>query len=198
MKFSDSMKDKAKTEVTSVSWPRIFYDEMDAAARKDMLEEAIRQELDPENDSARKQIFEARYEKKERSGVMPDRYLQLVLECIYAANQKRGSAKNAKKILKMMEDLGMTAAASGDSALREALRAEIRHAVRLYITICRQDRHYSSIVFGLGRMSEESVTAKIRSDIEKIAHGVDEAEDESGAAEIWRDTALAASEQMLP
>jgi len=100
--------------------------------------------------------------------------------------------------MKMMEDLGMTAAASGDSAMQEALKAEIRHAVRLYIAICRQDRHYSSIVFGLGHMSEESLTAKIRGDIDKIAHCVDGAGDESGAAKIWRETALAASEQMLP
>ena len=190
MKFSDSMQNKPNTVISPLNWPRVFYDEMDAAARTDMLEEAIRQELDPENDSARQQILKNRYGKKEKNGMMPDRYMQLVLDCVFAANQNRNSARNAKRMKKTLEDLGMTAAAEGGKALRDALEEEIRHAIRLYVAICRQDRHYSSIIFGLGHMSEEALTAKIKSDIDKIAHGLDGVEEESGVAVLWRETAL--------
>ena len=105
MKFSDSMQNKPNTVISPLNWPRVFYDEMDAAARTDMLEEAIRQELDPENDSARQQILKNRYGKKEKNGMMPDRYMQLVLDCVFAANQNRNSARNAKRMKKTLEDL---------------------------------------------------------------------------------------------
>ena len=190
MKFSDNMNKKAAAEVSALNWPRVFYDEMDAENRSSMLERAIEQGLEPEKDAVRKKLLSCRYGKKERGGVIPDRYMQLILECMYKERQKIRNAKSTRLLQQKLDELGMTEAASGTAAEREVLQGEIRHAIRLYASICRQDLNYSAIIFGLGRMNEETIEAKIRRDLEIISRGLDELADQNPAAAMWKAAAL--------
>ena len=152
------------------NWVDAYTRELNKEKRVEILEQAIEEEgLSPENE-LRKKILEARYGKsKERDidyfvrGWMQLHYLRESRLRLFA---KKSRAKDRDSI---RSDFQLALADSYGEAGRRVFYEEFTNLARVFLELCRTDSNYSSVIFGLGKMKEKSLSTKIAKDFYNIA-----------------------------
>ena len=152
------------------SWVDAYTRELNKEKRAEILEQAIGEEgLSPENE-LRKKILEARYGKsKERDidyfvrGWMQLHYLRESRLRLFA---RRGLAKDRDSI---RSDFQLALADSYGEAGKRVFYEEFTNLARVFLELCRTDSNYSSVIFGMGKMKEKSLSTKIAKDFYNIA-----------------------------
>lgn len=160
---------KEKQPVMPKEWPESYYDVEDAAVRNRMLVEHCETEESPE-DVIRRELFEKRYILK--NGQYADSYVMALYELRMLALenvgpfQKKRSQKQAENALDLL-CVGVNQRTDSDNG-DEIYFQELKHAVRVYIGICKRDKQYCSVILGQGRKKASSVTLKLVQDFENI------------------------------
>ena len=151
-----------------------YYKETDPMKRKKLLEKSVEEGQTPEEDAIRRELWEIRYsepseaEKNSRA----DGFMRLWMSLEY--NRKsvgslfrwKGARKEVTGILKKLK---FSEFQEKSPLHKELLYRECCHMVRTYITLCAQDKTYTSLAFGLMSLSNEQTDAKLRQDIQETA-----------------------------
>lgn len=169
------MEFKAKTEPKTIdaetisakmnAWPDCYYREMEPAIRRQLLDEAKRQGLTPEDNEIREFIFAKRYQLNKKGYV--DSYLKPWMDFKYIYGSGNGSfsfKKNQKRIRTLFKELGEPEIRAMGERATEILSQEYEHSGLVYITLSSNDPAYRAVILGLGSVSEERLAQRITAD----------------------------------
>ena len=139
------------------AWIIAFYKETDPVKRLELLK-ANTGDGESEKDKYRKQLWIARYGKRTP---VKDEFMRCLMEMKYLAEGTTVDlgGKRRKQGAKIAATLGLS----------ESLLQELQNVFLKFIEVSRGGRAFTSLVFGMGQMSEEGVTKKIAQQISMIA-----------------------------
>ena len=160
-----------------VRWPECYYDEIDYGTRKAILELADNAGLTPDDNKIRHEIYDLRYSGgKTVDGDPIDSFVRAFMEVkflIGSSGTGLFKAGKKKKVKKILESINYFDYCGEEESRRKSLYCdELLHMGRLYVTLCRRDKQYGSIMMGLGRMKDGKIVNKIANDIFSVAHEV--------------------------
>ena len=161
--------EEQQEEVIKFEWPKDYYLPTDGEVRKIALDRAIAENLEPNKDKIRSEIWERRY--NDPAGV--DRFLAGYMNLSYYANVVKSGlmAKFHKKDMVQTQqflcyDIPDKYGADGE----EILYLELYHLIDYYIDICLKDKKYGGLIMGIGTMKKENLINKIAGDLYKVSY----------------------------
>lgn len=149
------------------TWTDEFYREMDADKRLVLLKKNI--ESNPtEEDAFRKKLWIARYGRKKPK---KDAYVGCLMELKYLAEGGTLDigGKKKRQAARIVADMYLNSPEVQEDRYREILREELKHVFLKFMEVSRQGRGFTSLVFGMGQLSDEGVIKKIAEQISTIA-----------------------------
>ena len=135
------------------AWRIAFYKETDPVKRLELLK-ANTGDGESEKDKYRKQLWIARYGKRTP---VKDEFMRCLMEMKYLAEGTIAAT------------LGLSESLLQEKVYKEILLQELQNVFLKFIEVSRGGRAFTSLVFGMGQMSEEGVTKKIAQQISMIA-----------------------------
>lgn len=158
----------------AVSWDE-YYLEVDRDLRKEMLDAKIAAEgMTPENE-LRSRLWEVRYTPRGKDPAEVDYFIRgwLSMHYLKQANNRFFARRNYKKEKEqILEDWGLALAAEYGQVGEEILYQELCNLTRLYLHLCKDDKSYSSLLLGLGRMKDSSLIGKMAKDVYTLAYEI--------------------------
>ena len=144
-----------------------FYKETDPVKRLELLKENTGAG-ESEEDKYRKQLWIARYGKRTP---VKDEFIRCLMEMKYLAEGTTVDlgGKRRKQGAKIAATLGLSESLLQEKVYKEILLQELQNVFLKFIEVSRGGRAFTSLVFGMGQMSEEGVTKKIAQQISMIA-----------------------------
>ena len=149
------------------TWTDEFYREMDADKRLVLLKENI--ESNPtEEDAFRKKLWIARYGRKKPK---KDAYVGCLMELKYLAEGGTLDlgGKKKRQAARIAADMYLNSPEVQEDRYREILQEELKHVFLKFMEVSSQGRGFTSLVFGMGQLSDEGVIKKIAEQISTIA-----------------------------
>lgn len=153
------------------NWPQHFYEIADSEKRKDVLQTAIEQKLDPKQDALRLKLFSNRYGLTKKKNTDTDNFMHAwtMIKASSAAGVSRFQKKQKQNELKKyMADLGILDFIEAPKEEQEIIKAEWASFTRLYITYCTNNKTYCSTLFGLISVKEETIAEKLADEIDLV------------------------------
>ena len=174
----EKKQEEKKEERNPYEWPKSYYMEIDPGKRRQLLEERIREGDEGEDNLLRMELWDHRYELIKKSGKKEEKYK----DCFMAAlmqlmmlSDESGRPlfrkKAGREIAGVLKMLGVDQEAH---YTRELLLEEIKHLFLVYGVTSMEDRQYSTVIFGFGRMKKEKIEQKLLTDIYKIIYELPE------------------------
>ena len=147
-----------KGERDMEDWLKSFYTQTDPVKRQQLLLENTR-EMEKEADQLRKQLFEARYGKgKPRK------------DAFMSGGMDWGGRKK-KLAVEIIHDLGIFEFEQKTETEQELIRQELKNTCRTYIEVSTSGRGFTSVIFGMGQLSDEGIAGKIAEQLSRLAFG---------------------------
>ena len=149
------------------TWTDEFYREMDADKRLVLLKENI-ESNQTEEDAFRKKLWIARYGRKKPK---KDAYVGCLMELKYlaAGGTLDIGGKNKRQAARIAADMYLNSPEVQEDRYREILQEELKHVFLKFMEVSSQGRGFTSLVFGMGQLSDEGVIKKIAEQISTIA-----------------------------
>ena len=145
------------------AWIIAFYKETDPVKRLELLK-ANTGDGESEKDKYRKQLWIARYGKRTP---VKDEFMRCLMEMKYLAEGTTVDLGGKRR--KQGATLGLSVSLLQEKVYKEILLQELQNVFLKFIEVSRGGRAFTSLVFGMGQMSEEGVTKKIAQQISMIA-----------------------------
>ena len=147
-----------------------YYRESDPVKRNRLLAQAEESGEDPQGNAVRREIWEMRYQRVKELGKerYADSFLHfwMTLQFNRDADKRLFGMKNAhKEVQKHLNKLKFEEMRNKSPLHEELLYRECCHLVDLYIKLCREDKAYQNMLFGVMSMSKDRVEAKLRADV---------------------------------
>ena len=149
------------------TWTDVFYREMDADKRLVLLKENI-ESNQTEEDAFRKKLWIARYGRKKPK---KDAYVGCLMELKYLAEGGTLDigGKKKRQAARIAADMYLNSPEVQEDRYREILQEELKHVFLKFMEVSSQGRGFTSLVFGMGQLSDEGVIKKIAEQISTIA-----------------------------
>ena len=149
------------------TWTDEFYREMDADKRLVLLKENI-ESNQTEEDAFRKKLWIARYGRKKPK---KDAYVGCLMELKYLAEGGTLDigGKKKRQAARIAADMYLNSPEVQEDRYREILQEELKHVFLKFMEVSSQGRGFTSLVFGMGQLSDEGVIKKIAEQISTIA-----------------------------
>ncbi|WP_456081143.1 DUF6553 family protein [Mediterraneibacter sp.] len=190
-------------------WREAFYQELDAVKRQQILKERAEEvrgfgesaDVIENNFAAEIRFMEklwiARYGKRKPK---KDAFVGSLMELKYIAEGGFVDLGRQKKKLaiEIITKLCLFDAEKKNAQEQELLLQELKNAFLKLIDVSRKGRGFTSIVFGMGQLSEESVAKKIADQISMIAFAAPHMLYMDKEFELLQKAALAAFRQEYP
>lgn len=163
-------KDEAPEIDYLADWPGHYYEIDTAVKKREYLNAAMEQNLDPEYDKYRLRFLERRYFEKDKSGQV-DAFMHawIMMKATTAADvsvfQKRRLQREWRGYLKELCLLEFT---PENDAEKEVLLEEWKDFARSFLAYCVGSKTYRSVLFGVLTMKDESLAMKIAEEIQLV------------------------------
>ena len=83
-----------------------------------------------------------------------------------------GEKKRQREREKILKDWNFALAEQYGQEGQEALYQELHNMTELYLTICQDDKAYSSMILGLGKMNKNSLLSKMAREVYTVAYEI--------------------------
>lgn len=187
-------KPKREKEKNPYSWPKCYYMEGDPAERKAMLDMRLTED-DGADVRNMKRLFDIRYQQIK--GKYADRFMRGWLELLLLGNSPGtpfSSGKRERAVEKAVEMLCLDRTEEfGENILYD----ELCHLTGVYILSCQNDSKYRSVLFDFGRMKDEKVNEKIKSELDMISRTIPAAFHMEERFSLFRSAVQEMKEKML-
>lgn len=149
-----------------LDWPDNYYLETDAKKRGELIKNQLEGDESEEN-RIRYRLWEKRYTipKKGITGVDYFMKMALTMEKIAELKDSFLGKKAYRKGLLEIRDTFCLDLLKEKPAYAGLWKEEFINLWSLYIEICKDDKNYTSILLGTGRMSKERVIEKLKGDL---------------------------------
>ena len=154
-----------KGERDMEDWLEGFYTQTDPVKRQQLLSENV---MEKEADQMRKQLFEVRYGKgKPRK----DAFMGCLMNLKYIVESGGMDLGGRKKKLavEVIHGLGIFEFERKTETEQELIRLELKNACRTYIEVSTSGRGFTSVIFGMGQLSDEGIAGKIADQLSRLA-----------------------------
>lgn len=144
-----------------------YYKETDPIKREEILGTLSADACSPEQQRQLRALFDLRYASNGKGGYN-DRFLGAWMELkIVIENRIGGLAKRriARQVSSALQTLCLNRTEEFD---RDILYREMCHLVSLYIYACSTDTNYGSLLWGMGKISEEKLQSKLTADLKQL------------------------------
>lgn len=156
-----------KGERDMEDWLKSFYTQTDPVKRQQLLLENTR-EMEKEADQLRKQLFEARYGKgKPRKDAFMGCLMNL--KYIVESGGMDWGGRKKKLAVEVIHDLGIFEFEQKTETEQELIRQELKNTCRTYIEVSTSGRGFTSVIFGIGQLSDEGIAGKIAEQLSRLA-----------------------------
>ena len=149
------------------TWTESFYQETDAAKRLALLTQNKENEQ-TEADAFREKLWIARYGKKSPK---KDIFVGCLMEMKYLSEGQTFDigGKKRKQAAQIVNTLCLSEIDEQSEECREILLSELKNVFLSFIKVSREGRGFTSLIFGMGQLSEEGVAKKVAEQISAIA-----------------------------
>lgn len=153
----------------------MFYQNPEPKERLEILESLIEKEGESEKTKIMRAFYDHRYVSREKNVPMIDYAIRGWVNISFIAEMTRSRFSRKKipaRVQEVLNDLGKGVADQYGDLGYEIWMKEIRNVCRVYIHLCKTDKGYGSVIFGIGRMKEEKLIRKICFDMVNITHTI--------------------------
>ena len=147
-------------------WLINYYEQTDPLKRQQMLLEN-KNETMSEDDKLRMKLWEARYGKGKPRKDMFVGYLMNLKYIVESGSIDLGGRKK-KLAIEAIPGLNLYEFESKPQTQKEIIFLELKNTCRKYIEISTGGRGFTSVIFGMGQLSDESIAGKIAEQISRI------------------------------
>lgn len=148
-------------------WLKSYYEEIDPVKRQQLLTQNSKG-TQSEEDKLRRQLWEARYGKgKPRSDAFVG-YLMNLKYIVESGSMDLGGRKK-KLALEALIGMKLYEFEKKSDMEQEIIEQELKNTCRKYMDISTNGRNFTSVIFGMGQLSDESIVRKIAEQISKFA-----------------------------
>lgn len=177
-------------------WLNDFYQEVDAEKRLELWQERKGAEQ-TEEDSFREKLLLARYGKKKKK---EDAFVGYLMQMKYLSESTGVdfSGQRKKQAIEIINGLYLFDAENRSQMEQEILRAELKNTFLTFMNVSKKGRGFTSLVFGMGQLSEEGIAKKIAEQISAIAFAMPHMLHMDREFTILQDAALDAFRQEYP
>lgn len=142
------------------TWTKDFYQETDPAKRQQILKEHIGEE-EAWEEEYRDRLWTARYGQRR---LQKDEFVKCLMELKYLAE---GTSLNLggdrkKTGARILSTLCLAEAMQSEEGYQKILADELYNVFLKFIQVSRGGRGFTSLVFGMGQLSEEGIAKKNR------------------------------------
>ena len=149
------------------NWPEHYYEIENANERKEILSQAISQELDLPNDNYRMKLLEKRYGKDKKSDAFMKAWM--MIKASGAAGISFFNKRHLQKELKQyMKDLCLLDYTPENETERAILPNEWENFAKVLLASCTGCKTYCSTFFGIVPIKDASVARKIAEEIDFV------------------------------
>ena len=188
-------------QILEKQWEREYYRELKRDKRKAILEAAIAEEgMSPENE-LRTKLLESRYGRQLEKGQSVDYFIRGWMTLRFLLNSSKSfmfKKKARKELDNVKKDWKFDLAAEYGEAGQKVLYQELCNLTRVYLDLCQKDRNYGSILFGLGRVKEETLMSKIGRDIYSVAYEIPQLIGAEEELKLFTDAATRTLTEVFP
>ena len=147
-------------------WEEKYYRETNAEDRKALLDERNAEGEETQELALINRLFEARYVPEAKENANIDHMLRGMMNIKFAQPKKGLFSKGADKQLKeIYRDLGKEIADEYGETGRRVWYRELKNLGYTFLELCKDDRNYSSFLWGLGKMKDATLKNKLAADI---------------------------------
>ena len=151
------------------NWPSHYYDIPTASLRKELLQEAINQNLDPEHDPYRMELLNRRFFSKGKKETGDAFMLAWIM--IKSAASAGGTLK-VKKLQRelegYLETLCLRNYTPKSPAQQQVLEEEWEDLAKRYILSCTKSKNYCSTFFSIVPLKDDAVAKKLADEINLV------------------------------
>ena len=147
-------------------WLINYYEQTDPLKRQQMLLEN-KNETMREEDKLRMKLWEARYGKGKPRKDMFVGYLMNLKYIVESGSMDLGGRKK-KLAIEAILGLNLYEFERKSNTQQEIIFLELKNTCRKYIEISTGGRGFTSVIFGMGQLSDESIAGKIAEQISRI------------------------------
>ena len=185
------------------AWIETFYQETDAPKRLELLKQNTENKL-TQADVFRKKLWVARYGKRKPT---KDAFVGSLMElkCLAEGTSLDFGGQRRKQAAKIISTLCLDRLMSETDSfhreaeeLRENLLLELKNVFLKFMEVSRDGRGFTSLVFGMGQLSDEGVVKKIAEQISAIAFQAPHALHMDKEFALLQEAALQAFRQEYP
>lgn len=157
------------------TWVERFYLETDREEREELLEQGVKEDGMTKENEFRQKLWERRYvpEKREKGEV--DHFIRAFLSIDTLGRTKQGFFNNKmikKEIESLRNSLAIDLAEEYGELGKQLHYEEMKQLARTYITICLDDKNFSTMILGVGKLSKDTLNEKIADKIYSLARVV--------------------------
>ncbi len=156
----------AGQSIRQLEWPDDYYMETDGMRRKALLDQALAVE-DTEENHLRLRLWNKRYTDGRGKYDGTDHFFKVWVDLpfiVKECNSFLGKRKAGKRKAEILEVLGLDILGEKPE-YRDVCYREFVNFCSTYIQISRNDRSYSTTLFGIGAIPEDTLLKKIASDL---------------------------------
>ncbi len=145
-------------------WLESFYTQTNSGKRQQLLSENV---TGKEADQLRKQLWEARYGKGK---LRKDAFMGYLINLKYIAESggMDWSGRKKKLAVEVVHGLKLFQFERKTETEQELIRLELKNTCRTYIDVSTGGRGFTSVLFGMGQLSEESIAGKIAEQLSRM------------------------------
>ncbi len=154
-----------------LEWPENYYMETDAARRRACLEEGMKDPAQAEEGSRvnllRLLLWEKRYTDGQGKIDGTDHFLKVWVDLPFMVKEKKSffGRKKTQENKRVIREVFQLPALMENTDCQYVWYKEFIHFCCSYIELSRRDKSYSTTLFGVSSLSEESLLKKIASDL---------------------------------
>ena len=150
------------------SWEELFYAELNPEKRQSILYDNI-SEPRTKADKLREELWVARYGRRKPRN---DAFLGYIVNLNYIAESDGMDIGGKKKKLAMevIHGLHIFEYEKRDDEEQQIIYLELKNMWRRYMEVSQNGRGFTSVLFGMGQLSEESVAKKIATQVSAVAY----------------------------
>jgi len=181
------------------AWPDCYYNEMEPALRRQLLDEAQRLHLTPEDNEIREFLFKKRYIPDKDQYI--DVYLKPWLEFKFLSSSENGifsKKRSQKKIRRLFEEMGDPEIRSRGKWAEWLLAREYEHCGLCYITLSSTDPAYRAVILGFGSVSDAKLYQRIYNDVLIVSVIVPSRFEMTEELSLWSESVKRALRRVYP
>ncbi|MDO4616505.1 MAG: hypothetical protein Q4B03_03480 [Lachnospiraceae bacterium] len=146
------------------TWQERFYHETEREDREEIFEQGLKEEGTTRENEFRQKLWNLRYAPNKRDKSEVDHFFRGFLTLDNLGRTKPGffNGKYIRREIASLRSIWGLDLAEEYGELGKTLHyEEMKHLARTYITICQDDKNFSTMILGVGKLSKDKLAEKI-------------------------------------